>query len=81
MLISVKRKIRGFEVVKVSIMHGDRTVDKHAITDFETSIQTGYQLATGAGPLCGEPMSSICVFIQNFSTTHADSTPHTSFSS
>lgn len=38
--------------------------ESHRISDFETSIHTGFQLATTAGPLCAEPMSGVCFFIQ-----------------
>ncbi len=41
----------------------------HDIQDYETSINTGFQLATGSGPLCSEPMSGVLFLIQDFVIT------------
>jgi ribosome assembly protein 1 len=33
---------------------------------FESSIVTGFQIATSTGPLCAEPMVGVCYFIEDF---------------
>jgi ribosome assembly protein 1 len=42
--------------------------------DYENAIQAGFQLATASGPLCGEPMSGVAFFIEDFKI---DITPET----
>jgi ribosome assembly protein 1 len=42
------------------------------LRDFETSIITGFQLATSAGPLCAEPVYGVCFFIENIESLAQD---------
>ncbi|KAJ1563041.1 Cytoplasmic GTPase/eEF2-like protein (ribosomal biogenesis) [Cladochytrium tenue] len=37
-----------------------------SLRDYEASIQTGFQLATQAGPLCGEPVRGVAFFVEGF---------------
>ncbi|KAK9695379.1 Cytoplasmic GTPase/eEF2-like protein (ribosomal biogenesis) [Basidiobolus ranarum] len=39
---------------------------KNLVREFEESINTGFQLATFAGPLCSEPMVGMCFFLEEF---------------
>ncbi|ORX86638.1 P-loop containing nucleoside triphosphate hydrolase protein [Basidiobolus meristosporus CBS 931.73] len=39
---------------------------RNTIREFEESINTGFQLATFAGPLCSEPMAGMCFFLEEF---------------
>ncbi|XP_022107029.1 elongation factor-like GTPase 1 [Acanthaster planci] len=36
------------------------------IRDFDSSVVSGFQLATFAGPLCEEPMMGVCIIIENW---------------
>lgn len=42
---------------------GEQTAD-HAF-DFETPVETGFQLATFQGPLCAEPVEGLAYFVEN----------------
>lgn len=43
--------------------------DTHEVTvkDFDGSINSGFQIATNAGPLCAEPVMGVCYILEEFS--------------
>jgi ribosome assembly protein 1 len=34
--------------------------------EFDNDVETGFQLATFQGPLCGEPVEGMAYFVENF---------------
>ncbi|KAF9585233.1 Cytoplasmic GTPase/eEF2-like protein (ribosomal biogenesis) [Lunasporangiospora selenospora] len=49
-------------------------VSEITIQDMAESIQTGFQIATNAGPLCGEPMQGMAFFVQEITLQDAVTT-------
>lgn len=43
----------------------DQRLDDRLLRDFDDSIETGFQIATFQGPLCGEPVVGMAYFVEN----------------
>ncbi|KAG5456558.1 MAG: hypothetical protein BJ554DRAFT_3672, partial [Olpidium bornovanus] len=45
---------------------GAQCREDHPISEFDEAINTAFQLATGAGPLCAEPLMGVGYFVDDF---------------
>ena len=51
---------------------GEDMTEVKSMKDFEASVETGFQLATAAGPLCAEPMSGVAFILEEFALSLED---------
>ena len=45
---------------------GDKSLNDHAISRYDSNVIAGFQLATAAGPLCAEPMQGVAFIVERF---------------
>nr|KAJ3423316.1 Cytoplasmic GTPase/eEF2-like protein (ribosomal biogenesis) [Polyrhizophydium stewartii] len=62
---SVGKKERRRQATEEETPVADSAKAQQRAGDYETSIVSGFQMATAAGPLCAEPMSGVCFVVED----------------
>jgi ribosome assembly protein 1 len=63
-VLIIGRHLRGHR--ENAIQEGHPDVSSRLMRDFESNLETGFQVATLQGPLCAEPVQGIAYFVEKF---------------
>ena len=60
-------KVKGYNRISVwKCLDGDLSLGEYSVRDYDTSISSGFQLATLTGPLCEEPLRGVCFIVEKW---------------
>ena len=60
-------KVEGYNRISVwKCLDGDLSLGEYSVRDYDTSISSGFQLATLTGPLCEEPLRGVCFIVEKW---------------